>query len=251
MSPSERLQAEERKAEILRASLAVFAMKGFAATTTKELAAAAGVSEGLLYKHFPGKETMYRELGGFICQDSKPVSAALARVEPSTQNLVLGIYYLSRVVLLGPWGGEEEHAYVLRIMCRSLLEDSTFANAFMESAFLPYVKPLESWFAAARAAGDLRTDAVSDRFAVFFAHHLMVGIKLHGLRNAQEAELGADADLVLRESVLFILRGAGLKDAAIRKHADFAKLDPWFKGLFRPPAHAAVSTEQASHTPHP
>ena len=247
----ERLHADQRKAEILKAALAVFAMKGFAATTTKDLAAAAQVSEGLLYKHFPSKEVLYREMGQFVCQGSGPVSAQLAQVTPSTENLVLGIYYLSRIVLAGPCGGEQEHAYLLRIMCRSLLEDSLFATAFMESAFLPYVQPLESWFAAARASGDLHTDAASDRFAIFFAHHLMVGIKLHALRKTSEPDLAADPDRLLRESVLFNLRGAGLTDGAIRKHLDFAKLDAWYQGLFEPPSPASASLSAGHRPTHP
>jgi len=35
-----------------------FAAKGFDGTTTRELARAAGVSEALLYKYFPGKESL-------------------------------------------------------------------------------------------------------------------------------------------------------------------------------------------------
>ena len=54
----------ERKAAIVEAALPLFARQGFAATTTKQLALAAGVSEALLYKHFPSKEALYREIKG-------------------------------------------------------------------------------------------------------------------------------------------------------------------------------------------
>ena len=37
----------------------VFAAKGFDGTTTRELADAAGVSEALLFKHFPNKEALF------------------------------------------------------------------------------------------------------------------------------------------------------------------------------------------------
>jgi AcrR family transcriptional regulator len=232
MSPVERLQADARKAEILKSALGVFALKGFAATTTKDLAAAAGVSEGLLYKHFPGKESLYRELAHFTSQDSVPVSEQLAKVPPSTGSLVHGLYYLTRMVLSGPCGGEQEHDFILRLMCRSLLEDGAFATAFMEGAFLPYVEPLEVWFAAARKAGDIHPGAKADRMAIFFSHHLMVGIRLHSLRHGAKDDLGADPETVFREAVLFNLRGAGLTEAALRKHLDFDKLDHWFAGLF-------------------
>lgn len=230
MTPAERMPADARKANILEAALGVFAMKGFAATTTKDLAKAAEVSEGLLYKHFPSKESLYQELGRFIGLESTGVSDEIAKVVPSTQSLVLGIYYLTRTVLSGPCGGEKEHDYLLRMMCRSLLEDGLFAKAFMEGAFLPYVKPLEAFFEAARKSGDLHTTRTSDRFGIFFCHHLMVGVRLHSLRKATPLE--EDADMLLKESVLFNLRGIGLKEAAIRKHCDFKKLDRWYADIF-------------------
>jgi len=54
-----RLPAVERRAAILGSAASLFATRGFAGVTTRELAAAAGVSEATLYKHFPDKEAMY------------------------------------------------------------------------------------------------------------------------------------------------------------------------------------------------
>ena len=54
-----RLDAEERRAAIIEAALPLFARKGFSGVLTKELAQAAGVSEALLYKHFPSKQAIY------------------------------------------------------------------------------------------------------------------------------------------------------------------------------------------------
>jgi AcrR family transcriptional regulator len=230
------MHAEERKAHILQCALPLFAMKGFAATTTRDLAQASGISEGLLYKHFPSKENLYKELGRLLSEESTEVSKAVARREPSTESLVHGMYYLTRMVLAGPCGGEAEHAYVLRLMARSLMEDGLFARAFMEAAFLPYVKPLQDFFEAARKAGDLITEASSDLYGIFFAHHLMVGIKLHGL--SPDLALGApgsDASL-LPHSVLYNLRGIGLTQSAIARHFDPAALDAWYAGLFPPDA---------------
>ncbi|HEX2260068.1 MAG TPA: helix-turn-helix domain-containing protein, partial [Candidatus Binatia bacterium] len=59
MSHNGRLSAEERRQAIADAVRGVFADKGFDGTTTRELAKAAGVSEALLYKHFPSKESLY------------------------------------------------------------------------------------------------------------------------------------------------------------------------------------------------
>jgi AcrR family transcriptional regulator len=46
------------KHRIEAAALALFARKGVAGTSIRDIAAAAGVSEGALYRHFPGKDEM-------------------------------------------------------------------------------------------------------------------------------------------------------------------------------------------------
>nr|MEE4267789.1 TetR/AcrR family transcriptional regulator [Candidatus Krumholzibacteria bacterium] len=48
--------------DILTAAETLFAEKGYHATTMQMIAEAAEFSVGYLYKHFPGKEDMYREL---------------------------------------------------------------------------------------------------------------------------------------------------------------------------------------------
>ncbi len=48
-----RLTGDLRREQILEAAKGCFALYGFAGTTTRSVARAAGISEGLLFKHFP------------------------------------------------------------------------------------------------------------------------------------------------------------------------------------------------------
>ena len=57
--PIQELLIAARRTHILDAAATVFAEKGFDGTTTRELAKAAGVSEALIYKHFPSKQSLY------------------------------------------------------------------------------------------------------------------------------------------------------------------------------------------------
>jgi AcrR family transcriptional regulator len=57
-----RLRAEERREAILAAARRVFGAAGYHEATTRDIAAAAGVSEALLYQHFPGKRQLFEEL---------------------------------------------------------------------------------------------------------------------------------------------------------------------------------------------
>jgi AcrR family transcriptional regulator len=49
----------ERRLQILRVAMRLFSQRGFRGTTTKEIAAAAGVSEAMVFRHFATKEELY------------------------------------------------------------------------------------------------------------------------------------------------------------------------------------------------
>jgi len=49
---------EERRQDILEASLKVFAVKGYNGSTTAEIARAAGVAEGTIFRHFTTKKEL-------------------------------------------------------------------------------------------------------------------------------------------------------------------------------------------------
>ncbi len=53
---------DERHDQILQAAAHVFARKGLAATKITDIAAAAGVSHGLMYHYFASKEEIFRQL---------------------------------------------------------------------------------------------------------------------------------------------------------------------------------------------
>lgn len=62
MPSSPRLSAVERRAAIIEAAIRLFAEHGFRGATTRELAAAVGVSEPVLYQHFPSKRDLYKAI---------------------------------------------------------------------------------------------------------------------------------------------------------------------------------------------
>ena len=53
-----RLTSDLRREQILEAAKRCFALYGYAGTTTKSVAQAASISEGLLFKHFPPKAAL-------------------------------------------------------------------------------------------------------------------------------------------------------------------------------------------------
>jgi TetR/AcrR family transcriptional regulator len=54
-----RLAAADRRRQLIEAAMDLFSRKGFAGTTTKEIALAAGVSEAIIFRHFATKRDLY------------------------------------------------------------------------------------------------------------------------------------------------------------------------------------------------
>src|SRR5438270_2697592 len=57
--PRVRMTGRERREQLLDVGRALFAEKGFEATSIEEIAARAGVSKPVVYEHFGGKEGLY------------------------------------------------------------------------------------------------------------------------------------------------------------------------------------------------
>lgn len=57
--PASRMNAPDRRRQLLDAALDLFSRKGFGGATTKEIAAAAGVTEAIIFRHFPSKQALY------------------------------------------------------------------------------------------------------------------------------------------------------------------------------------------------
>src|SRR5271168_3957240 len=89
MAKIRRLSSEERRDSILKAARVVFAENGFRGTTTRALAGAAGVSEALLFQHFPTKEALYAAMLTTLFGEEQPdVTSHFSAMEPSTATLV-------------------------------------------------------------------------------------------------------------------------------------------------------------------
>src|SRR5437588_258212 len=65
--PHHRLPADERRRQLIEVSIDLFSRKGFAGTTTKEIAAAAGITEAVIFRHFATKQELYKAILDYKC----------------------------------------------------------------------------------------------------------------------------------------------------------------------------------------
>ena len=209
-----RLDSDERRKAIVRAAVPLFARAGFAGTTTRELAEAAGISEALLFRHFPSKQTLYREILQLGCEGD-PALEELAALPPSTKTLICMVRCMVRRFLLG---GETERAELdwrLRLALHSFLEDGEYARQLFETVAERVVPLFEASLAAAVAAGDVA--AVADRPAnrFWFAHHVAAMMAFAALPGTDSFPYVGALDELVVEASAFILRGIGMREAAI------------------------------------
>ena len=122
-----RMTSDLRRQLILSAAKRCFARHGFAGTTTKSVAAAAAISEGLLFKHFPSKAALYAEILAEECE-ADPDLAHLLGQEPSTATLVELVTGMVRHFLQISEGPDQQEAQRLRLMTTSHLDDGEFAR---------------------------------------------------------------------------------------------------------------------------
>jgi AcrR family transcriptional regulator len=217
--PSRKLPAADRKAAILAAAVPVFARLGRAGATTKEIAKAAGVSEALLYRHFPGKEALYAELESHCVEANAVGTRLFDRAAPSTATLVMGVAILVQAVFPGI-GARQSHEDTKRLVTSSLLSDGQLAKAFLDRHVRPWIGVFEKSLRAAVAAGDVEEGVHAATTELWFVHHLAHTLHLISLPEAGVVDYGISRDELVQSTVRFLLRGLGLKNAAIDRYYD-------------------------------
>jgi len=218
MKESLRLHSEERRQAIVEAVKGVFAEKGFDGTTTRELAKAAGVSEALLYKHFPSKESLYAAMLDDCIKGASWVEFnRIMALEPSTSTLVIMVHFLISYFLLGS-SRDANNSVKDRLILRSLLEDGEFARLALKHFAEAWIGKFEECLKAAAKAGELREIPVRPDLRAWFAHHLAASLKLHLHPKVPTIDYKATKETLVEQGVWFALLGAGLKDEAIKHY---------------------------------
>lgn len=218
-----RLDSDDRRKAIVMAAVPLFARNGFAGTTTRELAAAAGVSEALLFRHFPSKQSLYREILTLGCEGD-PALEKLASFPASTETATCIVRFMVRRFVLGSEPERHEIDLRMRLMLHSCLEDGDYARELF-AAIAPRVVPLfTASLEAAEAAGNLVSLPGSGANRFWFAHHVAAMMALAFLPQKGLIPYDGDLDRLVEEAGDFILRGIGMTETAIAASRDLPKL---------------------------
>jgi AcrR family transcriptional regulator len=85
-----RLTSDERRGAILTAARHEFARRGFRGARTAAIAAGAGCSEPMLYKHFPSKQALFAAVLTDATEAMKALILQYNRLKPGDAVLVKG-----------------------------------------------------------------------------------------------------------------------------------------------------------------
>lgn len=145
--PKLRLTATDRRTQILAAAMDVFSERGFHGARTRDLAERAGVSEALIFRHFPTKEDVIRAILELVGLEERiqamedqfehlPPREALQRIAEVTLTALRDDPRVFRVIFFGvletpDLAGEFYRKFLSRLLA---LETRLFARAFAERA---------------------------------------------------------------------------------------------------------------------
>jgi TetR/AcrR family transcriptional regulator len=149
-----RLSAAERRDQLVNIAVDLFSRKGFNGTTTREIAAAAGVTEAIIFRHFKTKEHLYEAI--IDQRISSPDAAAWisgiqAAMERNDDEGVI------RQLIDAIIGTHKNDPKFERLMLYAALEGNAIALLYMRKVSASIVETFKSYFLRRQRQGRLRT----------------------------------------------------------------------------------------------
>lgn len=187
--PRQRLSAAERRAAIVDSAVSLFAERGFRGTTTREIAAAVGVTEPVLYQHFATKRAMYDAILEANAQDQDPtLQERLAELSAAGDNRAL-FMTLGELML----GFHIRDPRFARLLMFSALERHELSKLFFEKKVACFYEFITAHIERQIAIGAFRPVNLllaARAFAGMIAHHgLLFSVMQLGGLPASPAEI--------------------------------------------------------------
>jgi len=189
-SRKQRLSAEDRKAAIVEAAVRLFAEKGFRGTTTRELAAAVGVSEPVLYQHFSTKGDLYSAIIEAICRDEDKHRDELLCAARDLSDDRAFFRRLGELIL--EWYSEEPE--IIRLLLYSALEGHEMKDRFVERQVASLYTVLTEYMEGRIANGGFRKvdPYLAARVFTGMVNHQGLARTVFGIQGLQ----GSDKEIV-------------------------------------------------------
>jgi len=146
-----RLTSDERRGAILTAARHEFARRGFRGARTAAIAAGAGCSEPMLYKHFPSKQALFAAV---LTDATEAMKAMVDGVVAGSTGPMAGMLAVAERAASDPLIIE---TIWLRTLAASLIDDPD-VHAALTASLNEVLQRMTSCIAAGQAAGEVRPD---------------------------------------------------------------------------------------------
>jgi AcrR family transcriptional regulator len=174
-----RMTGGERRDQIVRVAMELFARDGFKGATTREIARKAGISEAVIFKHFSRKEDLYDAIIDSRCSDTGGRSTLVAALEGRKGVEVFGAL-ASHLI-----NENELYPAFLRLLTYSALERHGLSEKFIKTKGLELIEFLEGHIRSLIKEGVFRDDidaALAARAFMGMVHHYSLSQELYGLK---------------------------------------------------------------------
>ncbi len=123
------MAGDERRLQILRVAVSLFAHEGFRGTTTKKIAQAAGVSEAMVFRHFANKEELYTAILDHKACSGDAINPELMVADALKRKDDCAVF---EGLALGALEHHERDPEFQRLLLHSALEGHELAQMFFE-----------------------------------------------------------------------------------------------------------------------
>ncbi len=196
-----RMSATDRRTQLIEVAIDLFSRKGFGGTTTKEIAAAAGVTEAIIFRHFATKQDLYKAILDARCSTRDAQSWFAEAQQLMDKNDDQGLF---RLLIASIIGCNREDPRFERLMVHAALEGHELAIMHNNQFAQPIGAQLIEYVAKRQREGAIRQ---FDPSAVIFA---VAGIAHYYARQKylhQCADLPMSDDAVVEAFLGILMKG--------------------------------------------
>jgi AcrR family transcriptional regulator len=204
------MPGEQRKQQILEAARRAFSRRGdVAGTTMRDIAAEAGISEGIIYRHFESKEDLFfeaavRPLHEAFALGEEKMAALVPELPGADRHKLAVAYYREMIELL---------ADLIPLLGLVLFGDPKVADPFYRDHLMPALDELgDQWAEAYRRITGKDQPTARSASLVHFGVALMFALDQR--RSANPPDIEAIAEELAREGYVPMAREVDVKPRA-------------------------------------
>lgn len=213
-SAAGRMAGGQRREQIVRVAMRLFSERGFRGTTTREIAAAAGVNEAIIFRHFTTKQELYAAiLDGKACAGNMnemccEVEAATGHGDDRAVFEMLARHMLEH---------NERDEEFMRLLLHAALEGHELSRMFWDRNVRKMSDCLRAYVRERQKAGALRTTLdpllMTRAFVGMINFHSMI----NNLFDPQRTFVNVSNERAARDFTEILMRGISSEETLTAK----------------------------------